>query len=122
MNTTLLWLAVVIIIITAVAHSYFGEVRLIKPLLELKQGVMARELSRDVLRLAWHGTSLLFFAVAYTLAFQALHPDLAQRQVILVLGAALTFFGLVDAVVSKGRHIGWPLITLAGLSAIASSY
>ncbi len=122
MNGATLWVAVVTMVLTAVAHSVLGERRLIIPLLALNQGVMARPLSRDVMRLAWHGTSILMAALAYVLAYQALHPDLAQRPIVLAIGLAMTGFGLLDAIISKAKHVGWPLLTLAGLSALASLY
>lgn len=122
MNTALLWIASVTMVLTAVTHSIFGERRLIIPLLALNQGVMARQLSRDVMRLAWHGTSILLAALAYVLAYQALNPDLAQRPVVVAIGIAMTGFGLLDAIISKGRHIGWPLLTLSGLCTLAALY
>ena len=122
MNTALLWIASVTMVLTAVTHSIFGERRLIMPLLALNQGVMARQLSRDVMRLAWHGTSILMAALAYVLAYQALNPHLAQRPVVVAIGIAMTGFGLFDAIISKGRHIGWPLLTLSGVCALAALY
>ena len=122
MNAVTLWIAVVTMVITALAHSILGERRLIIPLLALNQGVMASPLSRDVMRLAWHGTSILLGAPAYVLAYQALHPDLAQKPVVLAIGLAMTGFGLLDAIISKAKHVGWPLLTLAGFCALASLY
>ncbi len=122
MSATLLWIASVTMVLTAVTHSIFGERRLIIPLLALNQGVMARQLSRDVMRLAWHGTSILMVALAYVLAYQALYPEFAQHPVVMAIGIAMTGFGLLDAIISKGRHIGWPLLTLAGVCALASLF
>ena len=122
MNAVTLWIAAGTMVVTALAHSVLGERRLIIPLLALNQGVMARPLSRDVMRLAWHGTSILMTALAYVLAYQALHPESAQRPVVLAIGIAMTGFGLLDAIISKARHVGWPLLTLAGLCALASLY
>ena len=116
----LLWCAAAIMVLTAVTHSIFGERRLIMPLLTLNQGVMSRQLSRDVMRLAWHGTSILMVALAFVLAYQALNVGVAQRPVVIAIGVAMTGFGLLDAIISKGRHIGWPLLTLAGICALAS--
>ena len=118
MNTTLLWLSVAIMLFTAAMHSVFGERRLIMPLLDLNQGVMANPQSRAVMRLAWHGTSILMVGLAYVLAFQALNIEQAQRPVILAIGFAMTSFGLLDAVISKGRHIGWPFLTAVGVLAL----
>ena len=122
MNGILLWIAAITMVLTAVTHSIFGERRLIMPLLTLHEGVMARQLSRDVMRLAWHGTSILLAALAYVLAYQALHPALAQRPVVAAIGVAMTGFGVLDALISKGRHIGWPLLTLSGVCALAALY
>ena len=109
-------------VVTAITHSIFGERRLIIPLRELNQGVMARQISRDVMRLAWHGTSILMLALAYVLAYQALNPATAQRPVVWAIGLAMTGFGLLDAIISKGRHVGWPLLTAAGVCALVSLF
>ena len=122
MTAALLWAGSAIMVVTAVTHSIFGERRLIVPLLALNQGVMARQISRDVMRLAWHGTSILMVALAYIVAYQALYPDQAQRPVVWAVGLSMTGFGLLDAIISKGRHVGWPLLTAAGLCTLASMY
>jgi hypothetical protein len=122
MNSALLWSGAAIMVVTAVTHSIFGERRLIIPLRELNQGVMARQISRDVMRLAWHGTSILMVALAYVLAYQAQNPATAQRPVVWAIGLAMTGFGLLDAIISKGRHVGWPLLTAAGVCALVSLF
>jgi hypothetical protein len=58
MASVFLTLAALATIITAFAHSYFGEKRLIGPLTALNDGVMSRLLAKQVIRLAWHLTQI----------------------------------------------------------------
>ena len=41
-------------IVTALIHSYFGERRLISPLIGSNHGVMSGDLAKQVVRFAWH--------------------------------------------------------------------
>jgi hypothetical protein len=111
--STLFLAAGLLCIVTAVVHSLIGEARLIGPLLRGRQGVMARPLSRQVVRFAWHWTSALWLLVAAVLLAAALGQPV-ERWLLACIGAAHVVMGLFDAVITRGKHIGWPLITLIG--------
>lgn len=73
---TSFWLvaAAIVTVVTAATHSVLGERRLIGPLVALGQGVMARPLAQQVIRLAWHMTSVLWVAQALLLLRAAMSP------------------------------------------------
>lgn len=112
----MLWLSAGIMLLTAVVHSVLGERRLIGPILGMSSGVVANPLGRNVLRFAWHLTSLLMILSALTL----LWPD-TDRTLIAIIGGSWLAAGLVDAVMTRGRHIGWPALVAAGLLAVAGA-
>lgn len=100
-------------IITALTHSIVGERRLIGPVIALNQGAMAVPLGRQVMRGAWHLTSVLMLVCAIVVAFpQTPHAINA------VIGAAWLATGLIDVVWTRGKHIGWPLLVGAGACAL----
>jgi hypothetical protein len=115
MNSTFLWLAAVLTLATALLHSFFGERRLIRPLLSLDAGVLQTSRTRKLVRFSWHATSLLWLVVAYVLASAARNPSNADPFLIGLIGIIHLAVGLFDAVMTKGTHVGWPPLTLIGV-------
>lgn len=99
--------------LTAAMHSYFGEKRLITPLLAQDKTVLNQVLARRVTRFAWHFTSLLMLVCAAVVAW----PGTA-RELVMITGGAWLAVGLFDAVYTRGQHIGWPVLSAAGLFAL----
>jgi hypothetical protein len=108
-----LWLSAAFMATTALVHGALGEKRLIRPLLALDQGIMAVDLARRVFRFAWHAMSLLMLVSAATVVWPG-----TPRALILLVGAAWLAVGLADALYTRGRHIGWPILTASGVFAI----
>jgi hypothetical protein len=120
MTSLFLVLAALSTLLTAFAHSYFGEKRLIGPLVAAADGVMRGRLAQQVIRLAWHLTSLLWIAQALILFRAAADTQYFDRSVIGGLGGFYVGIGLFDMVITRGRHIGWPLLTAIGIFALLS--
>ena len=120
MNGVFLHAAAVIVVATIVAHSYLGEKRLIGPLLAVDAPITQAPLARAVIRFAWHFTSLLGLVVALLLWRSASRPESADPVLVAATGVVLLCSGLIDAVWSRFRHIGWPMLTTAGLLILAS--
>ena len=113
MASALFLAAGVVCVLTALVHSLVGEVRLIGPLVRSRSGVMGRPLVRQVVRFAWHWTSVLWLLVAAVLVSAGLGHQV-ERWLLACIGGVHLALGLWDAVITRGRHIGWPLITLIG--------
>ena len=116
----LLW-AAALAAITALAHSVLGERKLIGPLLSKADGVLESTLARNVTRFAWHWTSVLWLLVAAVLALAA-YGDIAMPWLVFAIGAAHFVIGIADAILTRGQHIGWPLITLVGALSLLAFY
>ncbi len=99
--------------ITAVLHSLVGEKRLIGPILASGATIMRGALARAVLRFAWHWTSALWLCVGAVLV-SAGTGSFVDRTVLLAIALAHIFCGLFDGVLTRGKHVGWPFITLIG--------
>ena len=113
MGSQLFLAAAVACLATALMHSLLGEAWLIGPLVRSRSGVLARPLSRQVARFAWHWTSLLWLMVGGILLSAGLgHP--VETWLLACIGAVHLVLGLVDAVITRGRHVGWPFIVLIG--------
>jgi hypothetical protein len=120
MSDGLLLLAALLLVVTAVVHSVAGERRLIGPVLARRDGVLKSPLARFVLRFAWHITSVAWAVIALILASLVLDPAAVRWWAAAGTGAAFTAIGVFTAISSRGRHIGWPLLTGIGLTALAS--
>lgn len=120
MSNGLLFIAAVLLMVTAFVHSLLGERRLIGPLLARREGVLASDLARFVLRLAWHLLSVAWMVLALILVQLVRDPATARFWAAAGTGVAFTGVGLFDAVASRGRHIGWPLLTGIGIAALLS--
>jgi hypothetical protein len=100
-----------------VVHSWLGEVRLIGPLLS-PEGWSGRlvhsQYARDVLRFAWHITSLAWWGMGLSVAALAA-PFSVTPQVALLVGTGVTCLisGLLTLIIGRGRHLAWPFFLAA---------
>ncbi len=120
MSAVFLGLSAVATLVTAFTHSFFGERRLIGPLVASNDGVMGRLLAKQVLRFAWHLTSLLWLGQAALLLRAAMDPAYFDRALIAGVGVLHLLIGVADGFVTRGRHIGWPMLTAIGAFALLS--
>lgn len=109
---TLLHASAVVMVLTAFAHSIVGEKRLIAPLLARNFDLLAGYRAMLV-RFAWHYTSILMIVTAALVAWPGMPVMLIQ-----ITGAVWLIAGVFDAIVTRGQHIGWPLLSLAGILAL----
>ena len=122
MNAKFLLVSAVLTVITALTHSVLGERRLIGPLARMREGILANDLARQVVRFAWHFTSALGMIAALALYLAAIDPSAIDPRLIVLIGLVLAGSGLIDAIYTRGKHIGWPLLTAAGASALAALF
>ena len=108
----LLYFSAVLMVLTAAIHSALGEKRLIQPILRLKSGITTIPLARQVLRFAWHFTSALMLLSALVVVWPGTPTVLIQ-----VTGVTWFMVGFFDFVCTRGKHIGWPFISIAGIFA-----
>jgi hypothetical protein len=109
------WLIVsaVAMVITAAIHSVVGERRLIGPALAAQEGVFKNGQSRKVLRSAWHLTSLFMLITAAVMIWP--RTDLLLKSTVAGVWLVVGLFSLAS---SNGKHVGWPTLTLAGVSGL----
>ena len=115
-----LTIAALLLAMTMCVHSTMGQRRLVRPLLEEGAGVMKHSLARFIVPFAWHLTSGIGLVLAAILLAWAWVPDQARIVGLAATGIVFTASGLIDAVGSKGKHIGWAPLTLIGIAAFAA--
>jgi hypothetical protein len=107
-----------LLVLTSIVHSALGERRLLKPLYQQTTGILASGLARFILRFAWHLTSLTWLVLAIILLAFQFQPAHAMSIARIATGVAFVAAGVFDAFGSRGRHIGWPLLTGIGIAAL----
>jgi hypothetical protein len=120
MHQAALTLASLLLVMTMCVHSLMGQRRLVRPLLDEGAGVMKHPLARFIVPFAWHLTSGIGLVLAAILFAWAWAPGQARAVGLIATGVIFTASGLIDAVGSKGKHIGWAPLTLIGVSAFAA--
>ena len=115
-----LTLASLLLAVTMGVHSVLGQKRLIRPILKQGAGVMQRPLARFILPFGWHLMSFMGLVLATILFAWAWTPDQARAFGLATTGLVFTAGGLIDAVGSKGKHVGWLPLTLIGLLSLAA--
>ncbi|QTD56372.1 hypothetical protein [Parasphingorhabdus cellanae] len=114
MSEILLTIAAILALATVLVHSIVGEKRLIGPLVTAGDGVMQEDLAKQVIRFAWHFTSILGLIAVYILAMAAYDFAAADVTLLAVTGSAFLIAGIYDAIVTKVKHIGWPMLAAVG--------
>lgn len=125
MTSAALVTAAALTVFIGLVHSWLGEVRLIGPLTapETRTGLLAKSrFARDVLRFAWHLTTLTWFGVGAVFMIFARAPlDGTGRSVVLALALTMLATGLVILASGRGRHWAWPVfLAIAGCAAYAA--
>lgn len=125
MTSAALLTAAVLTVIIGLIHSWLGEVRLIGPLTapETRTGLLAKSrFARDVLRFAWHLTTLTWIGIGAVFAIFARAPmNEAGRSVLLALALTMLLTGLVILYTGRGRHWAWPVfLAIAACAAYAA--
>lgn len=111
-----LWASAALMLTTALTHSILGEVRLIGPLLRGRYGVMANDFARTITRAAWHITAVLMAGSAITIVWPGVPVELIRA-----IGAMWLALGIIDLVWTRGKHVGWPMLSAAGLFALVGA-
>jgi hypothetical protein len=115
-----LTIASLLLLATMGVHSILGQKRLIRPILKQGASVMQRPLARFILPFGWHLMSFFGLIIAAILLAWAWAPDQARTIGLAMTGIVFTASGIIDAIGSKGQHVGWPPLTLIGLLSLAA--
>ena len=122
LEQAILTIASLLLVATMGVHSILGQKRLIRPILKQGAGVMRNPLARFILPFGWHLMSLFGLIIAAILFAWAWAPDQARPIGLVMTGIIFTASGIWDAIGSKGKHVGWPPLTLIGLFALAALF
>ena len=122
--TAALYLAAFLMLAVGIAHSYLGEryllMRLFRRNPDLPRLFGSTEGTVRTLRFAWHATSIAWWGFAAIFVLLA-HPPVSPRALGIALGVPLLVTGAVILLMSRGRHLAWPVFLAAGAIALLAA-
>ncbi|MBZ2188234.1 MULTISPECIES: hypothetical protein [Alcanivoracaceae] len=111
-----LYIAAVLIFMLGLAHSVLGERFILTRLFRrdaLPKLFGGTEFTARTLRFAWHITTVAWWGIALLL-WLAASGDLTTESVLVVLGYTVVISGILPLVITRGRHLSWVVLFLAG--------
>jgi hypothetical protein len=111
-----LYTAAILLFLLGLAHSVLGERFILVRLFRrdnLPKLFGGTEFTTRTLRFAWHITTVAWWGMALLL-WQAASRGLTQESVLTVLGYTIILSGVLPLVITRGRHLSWIVLFLAG--------
>lgn len=93
-----------IIMTIGLIHSFLGERKLIRPLF---QSTELSAYKRRLIRIAWHITTLFWFAISAQLFAMHFWPDKSFQSFLLIMSVTFGVSTVISLINSRGRHISW---------------
>lgn len=115
--SALLFFAAFLAFAVGLAHSVLGERYILCRLFrraDLPHLFGGPEFTVRVLRFAWHLTTIAWWGFAAILVLLA-QQSLSVRSVSLVLAVTFLVTCVITLVVSRGRHLAWPVFLAIGI-------
>lgn len=111
-----LYIAAFFAVIVGAAHSYLGERYILIRLFrheELPKLFGGTEFTTRTLRFAWHITTIAWWGFAAIL-IQLAHGTVTTSSVALAIGITFVATGVVTFVISRAKHLAWPVFLFIG--------
>lgn len=102
--------AAILCVATSIVHSWLGERKLIGPLLapERREPPLNSRFAGNVLRYAWHLTSLIWIGIGAVLVALAFGPlDGSATRTLAIIGVLFLVKGALTLLIGRGRHHAW---------------
>lgn len=119
-----LYIAALLLVGIGVAHSVLGERYVLRRLERLENlprlTLGGKELMAQVLRFAWHLTSVAWFGLAGILVIMA-HNILSNENVAMVVAITFLISALASGIPSRGRHYSWIMFLAIGIIAMTEA-
>lgn len=116
----LLMIGAVLAVGVGVAHSVLGERYLLGPLFrraDLPRVRGSERFTKQILRFAWHLTTIAWWGFAALLLVLAAGGDAPRSLVGALVAVTFLMTAAVTAVASRGRHLAWPVfLAIAALT------
>lgn len=109
-------IAAILAVIVGIAHSYLGERYILIRLFRferLPKLFGGTEFTIRTLRFAWHITTIAWWGFAAIL-IQLARGTVSTSSVAFAIGITFVATGIVTLVISKAKHLAWPIFMFIG--------
>ena len=118
----MLLVAVFLIVLIGVAHSYLGEryilIRLFRRPLPKLFG--SDDFTRKTLRFAWHITTVAWLGFA-AIVFQIHTGEMSRTSVLTVIGVVFGVSCIIALAASRGQHLSWDVFGTISIACFLSA-
>jgi hypothetical protein len=114
MNATMLNTAGGLCVLIGITHSYLGETKILMPMYaQYKLPVLrgSDRATKNVLRFAWHLTSVAWAGIGGVLFAIASPAPNPMAYALRVISVTFAIHAVVTASMSRGRHYAWIVFT-----------
>ena len=112
----MLYAAALLIVTLGLAHSWLGERYLLRRLFrrsdELPKLMGSTDFTKNTLRFVWHLTTVM--ALGFALLILQLASGASAAAMVNAVGATLVLSGILPLAYTRGRHLSWPVLFIAG--------
>jgi hypothetical protein len=110
------WLVVgaLLTALVGLAHSYLGERYIVAPLLRREPPVFTDPFRRQVVRFAWHLTSVAWWGLGGILLSLG---DTGYERIGLIAAVIFLISALTTFAATHGRHLAWPVFVAISVCA-----
>ena len=115
-SALVLYIAAILVIGVAIAHSVLGERYLISRLSRLEglpHLLGGPEFAFRILRFAWHITTVAWFGFAAIFVLMA-HEAVSTRSIAAVVAVTFVVSAVITVAASRGRHLAWVVFLAIG--------
>ena len=106
----MLLIAAILLVLIGFVHSILGEKFLITRLLRrdnLPKLFGGDEFTKQLIRFAWHLTTVAWWAIAAILLVFWLEIEPVHFLVVQIIGIVFFLSGVIALIASKGKHLSW---------------
>jgi len=102
--------AAILIVVTAIFHSWRGEKLLIIPTLNVDDPFIKRDMTQAITRFAWHAASLFMLLSALLLVY----PNMPEA-IKCITGILWLVLGVANLIMTKAKHPGGTLLSVIAI-------
>ncbi|WP_448550035.1 hypothetical protein [Thalassotalea fusca] len=118
-------IAALLLVTIGLIHSILGEKYLISRLLRrenLPKLLESDVFTKQLIRFAWHLTSIAWWAIAAILWVIAMNSTASHTIILNIVAITFGISGLVALLASKGKHLSWIVFFAIGLCCLCANY
>lgn len=112
----MLVLAAALTVFIGLAHSWLGEIKIVKPLLaraDMHSVLGSPDMTRTIIRVAWHATTIAWWGLAAVLLWMAWGSGAFEQAYLWIFTGTFGVSGTASLIMGRGKHFSWAVFLAA---------